>query len=334
MDTAGCESIIIVMVLSSKPSLTVILCTYNPVKEVLERVIDSLKSQTLPMPEWELVVVDNNSTEPVSKSFDFSWHINSKVVLEKHPGLTSARLKGIQESDAELVLFVDDDNILAGDYCEYSLKIADAYPQLGTWGGSLTGEFDCDIPDIIKRYLHWYAIRPLERDLWSNVPFQVASHPYGAGMCVRREVAERYAELVANDPLRCQLDRQRDRLWGGGDADINYTANLLGFGNGVFKQLHIRHKVSADRLNFSYLIKFVRDMTCSSLVLHWLWGRDFSLPSGSQILFDAYRNLFLNREERLIDRSRAAGRKDARHLIDSLPEELRQLSRPHLEPDR
>ncbi len=47
------------------PFLSVVLCTYNPRADYLQRVIEGLKAQTLRQSAWELIVVDNNSQPPL-----------------------------------------------------------------------------------------------------------------------------------------------------------------------------------------------------------------------------------------------------------------------------
>jgi glycosyltransferase involved in cell wall biosynthesis len=41
--------------------ISAVICTHNPRRDYLERTLQALKSQTLPLPDWELVIVDNAS---------------------------------------------------------------------------------------------------------------------------------------------------------------------------------------------------------------------------------------------------------------------------------
>jgi len=111
--------------------LSVIICTHNPRPDYFERCLGALKAQTLPWNQWELIVVDNRSDKPVATRIDLSWHRNSRIVREERLGLTPARLCGIQSSKAELLVFVDDDNVLDHDFLEEVLRVADEKPFLG-----------------------------------------------------------------------------------------------------------------------------------------------------------------------------------------------------------
>src|ERR1700731_4167104 len=98
--------------------LSVIICTHNPRLDYFQRCVDGLRNQTLSCQEWELLLVDNRSDEPVADCVDLSWHPVTRVVREEAPGLTAARLRGIRESRGDLVVFVDDDNVLDRDFLE------------------------------------------------------------------------------------------------------------------------------------------------------------------------------------------------------------------------
>src|ERR1700722_2249773 len=99
-------------------AVSVIICSHNPRENYLRRVLDALRAQTLPAQEWELLLVDNASTEPLAGRFDLSWHPNARHVREEKTGLTPARLRGIAEANGELLVFVDDDNVLRSDYLQ------------------------------------------------------------------------------------------------------------------------------------------------------------------------------------------------------------------------
>src|SRR3989337_147732 len=96
--------------------LSVIICTHNPRPDYLRRALDALKAQTLPLEQWELLFIDNASRERLADLWDISWHPHARHVRESELGLTPARLRGIQESRGEVLVFIDDDNVLASDF--------------------------------------------------------------------------------------------------------------------------------------------------------------------------------------------------------------------------
>src|SRR5689334_750738 len=98
------------------PAASVIICTHNPRPDYFDRVLDALRSQTLPPEAWELLVIDNASQVPLSRSLDISWHPAARHILERELGVAYARRRGIKEASSELIVFVDDDNVLDKQY--------------------------------------------------------------------------------------------------------------------------------------------------------------------------------------------------------------------------
>ena len=214
---------------------------YNPRQDYLRRVLDSLQSQTLPKEQWELLLIDNASQEPLSGKWDLSWHPRGRHVHESVPGLTPARLRGIRESAGELLAFVDDDNVLEADYLAVALELAAEHARLGCFGaGILRAEFERDPAPELTPYTPGLALRTVAAPQWSNTMTD-AVVPWGAGLVVRRVVAEKYAAVVRDCPIRRQLDRCGSTLNSGGDDEFSWIACGLGYGKGLFPALKVTH---------------------------------------------------------------------------------------------
>ena len=115
--------------------ISVIICTHNPRLAYLQRVLDSLCTQSIDSSKWELLLIDNCSEAHIKDHVDVSWHKRGKIIAEPQLGLTHARLRGIRESKSEILCFVDDDNVLDPGYLEQALKIGTTMPHIGCWGG-------------------------------------------------------------------------------------------------------------------------------------------------------------------------------------------------------
>jgi glycosyltransferase involved in cell wall biosynthesis len=247
--------------------ISVILCTYNPRPDYLQRVLDALQAQTLSKDQWELLLVDNASKEPLKNGYDMSWHSHARHIREDELGLTAARLRGIKESVGELLIFVDDDNLLAEDYLELALRLGNEWPQLGVFGGQIFPVFEISPPEWIKGYSHLLACREFASDRWSNIPTENESLPCGAGMCVRRIVALKYAGQVKNSPERMRLGRQGGSLNGCEDTDMAFTACDMGLGMGEICALKLKHLIPERRMNEDYLVRLWEGMIYSSRLL-------------------------------------------------------------------
>ncbi|WAL62768.1 glycosyltransferase [Thermocoleostomius sinensis] len=259
--------------------LSVIICTHNPRRDYLEKVLSSLRVQTLPKDCWELLLIDNASNKPLDSEIDLSWHPHSRQVREDELGLTPARLRGIAEASAETLVFVDDDNVLDPSYLEVALQISKDYPFIGAWGGQILPEFEVPPPEWTKPYWGYLALREVERDQWSNLLNQLDTTPYGAGVCIRKVVAERYAENAKHHPVRSKLGR-RGASSGRGDIplacediDMAYTACDLGLCTGLFAALKLTHLIPKNRLTKEYLSRLVKGATYSRIILESLRDR-------------------------------------------------------------
>ena len=258
--------------LAIRPELSVILCTHNPRAVYLDRVLVGLRRQTLSDQHWELLLIDNASKESVADRFDIGWHPNGRHVREDELGLTPARLRGIAEAVAELLIFVDDDNVLDPDYLEQALRVAREYPFLGAWGGSATPDFEVPPePWAVSSFPH-LAIRECVRDSWSNLLSYNESLPNGAGMCVRRVVAKAYAAKATADRLHRAIGRRGDDLTGSEDHALMFIGCEMGLGTGSMVALRLTHLIPAERLTRSYLLRLEERHAYSGVLLGHLLG--------------------------------------------------------------
>ena len=248
--------------------LSAIICTHNPRPDYLGRTIGALRAQDLPPADWEFLLIDNASTTRVSDMMDLKWHPSARILREDEIGLTAARLRGIEEARGELLVWIDDDNLLAPDYLNRALQLGQEWPRLGVWGcGDFTPEWEVQPAPELAPYLDYLAVSRAPRDRWSNQLYDYAATPAGAGLCVRAEVAQRYAANVRSDPRRKALGRTGKGLGACEDHDLAFTAIDLGFGTGVFTALRLTHLMPSSRVNERYLLRLVEGHAYSTVLL-------------------------------------------------------------------
>ena len=235
---------------------SVIIPTFNPRPDVLQAVLGALRAQTLPLADWELVIVDNGSRPAVETLADLSWHPAARCVREEQPGGQYARARGLRESRGELVVNVDDDNVLAPDYLEQALAVARDWPHLGVWGGRIHADFESSPPEWLESYSHHLAICEFDRPVWSSF-VDDRSMPYGAGMCIRRGVVGAYLERFDTGDFQV-LGRHEGSFVAGEDQVIAYAALAAGLAVGRFPQLEMHHRISPRRFDPKYLLRLVR----------------------------------------------------------------------------
>lgn len=241
------------------PLLSVILCTRNPRPLVLRRVFEHLGAQTLAADAWEVIVVDNGSQPPVADVLG-PQAADVRIVVHPEVGLTAARVRGIREARGELLVFVDDDNVLAPDYLATAARLAERNPGIGVFGGRISPEFEAEPPAWLEPFRSHLALAAFDHDEWSNLADDRAVIPCGAGLCIRREPALGYAARVTADPRRMELDRRGDGTLSCGDTDMVLTCLDEGWGSARFTALHVTHVISASRLEFSYQKRLSADI--------------------------------------------------------------------------
>jgi len=239
--------------------LSVIVCTHNPDPKLIALCLRAISLQTLDPSRFELIVVDNNSTPPldVERLSRLACH-DVRLVRELRQGLVFARVGGIQAAKSDLFCFVDDDNLLAPDYLTKVLDISDAEPELGTWGGMCEGRFTRRVGYLQKPWLPFLGVRdmgyePLTGSGQEWGPWE----PIGAGICIRRPVAEGYVEYVEAGEVASLLGRKGKSLMSGEDSLLSRIADIYGYQCGYRPQLQLEHHITDGRLDWKYLMRLM-----------------------------------------------------------------------------
>jgi len=93
------------------PDLSVVVPTFNRC-DVLAATLDALAAQTLDADRWEVVVVDNGSSDGTSAMLDerrATYPVPLRVGREPKPGPAAARNRGVAETSGRLLLLLGDD---------------------------------------------------------------------------------------------------------------------------------------------------------------------------------------------------------------------------------
>lgn len=114
--------------------LSVVICTYNRYALVREA-LASLRQQTLSHDVYEVIIVDNGSSDGTYKriAHDIKQLSDGKLwsahcLLEPRNGLAYARAAGLNAATGEFIVFIDDDAIASPAFLENLLA---AYEQTG-----------------------------------------------------------------------------------------------------------------------------------------------------------------------------------------------------------
>ncbi|PWT74121.1 MAG: hypothetical protein C5B60_07245 [Chloroflexi bacterium] len=243
--------------------VTVAVCTHNGAGRVSETLVRLAAQQVPPRMEWEVLVIDNASTDDAVNQAKRAWPLSLadrfRVVSESQLGLTHARCRALADARFEIVSFVDDDNWVCADWVRVVAEIMAHRPRVGACGGMVEAQCEVQPPWWFERYQEFYAIGPQhhqEGDItWER------GYLWGAGLTVRYSA---WAHLTCLGFRFLLMDRRGTRLHSGGDAEICLALRLAGWTIWYDPRLYMRHFVPASRLRWSYLKQVVRGFGVAS----------------------------------------------------------------------
>ena len=225
---------------------TVVIPTYNGAQR-LPRVLDALRSQIITDLSWEIVVVDNNSTDATSalvKRYQSQW-LNAtplRYVTESRQGLAYARQCGVETADGRWVGFLDDDTAPDQNWVMAAYRFGEEYPRAGAYGGQIHGEFEVPPPENFERIKSFLAIKERGPEPHLYQP-EVLILPPGAGLVIRKQA---WLEAVP-----AQLQRTTR---GGNDFEISICMHRQGWEIWYNPDMHIYHHIPKKRLERDALI--------------------------------------------------------------------------------
>lgn len=264
--------------------LVVVICTYDNAA-MLSRVLAALAAQTAVGGSWSVLVVNNNSGFETQLVLD--EHLAKatvpglRVVDEPTQGLTPARLRGVHESAAPWIAFVDDDCIVDEDWVEHALAFISSQPACAAFGGRVVPTYVEEPPEV----LHDRGWAFAEQDLGDDVV--AVDCLVGAGMVLSRTALEESGWTTA--PFFA--DRVGQKLVSGGDVEI--ALRVAGTGRSLWYEpaCRLQHIIPVRRTTMPYLLRMTRGLGVSfslAQALTWRGSRSTWALASSR---DALRSL-------------------------------------------
>lgn len=230
--------------------VTVAVLTYNR-SRTLRETLSALVKQAYPSDCWELLVVDNNSTDDTAQvvaSFKGSCP-EPRHIVEAKQGLDHGRNRAIAESSGEVIALVDDDILVAPDWL--AKLVAPFSLENGASVGVVGGEVVPVFPDGLPAWLEG-AHAPLGFR-GDPGPLGPGQSPMGANFAFPTAIFQRVGLFDT------RLDRQGARLFGGGDAEMIRRVRSAGFEVWFVPAARALHQMPASRLTFSYATRHAFD---------------------------------------------------------------------------
>lgn len=222
--------------------------------------------RTPPDLAWEVIVVDNASTDDTAEVAREAWPRDApvpiRVVREPQLGLSRTRMRGFAEARGELVTWVEDDNWIPPDWVDLVHRTLAEQPEVGACGGFNEPNCAIDPPSWFAARQGYYACGP------QGEPGDITEgrgYLWGAGMTVRAAAWRRLVEGRFRPLLGDR--RGRANYNSGGDSEICFALRLSGWRLRFEPSLRLRHSLQAHRLQWRYLRRLVRGLGSSSPAL-------------------------------------------------------------------
>lgn len=139
----------------SKPYLSVIICTYNRDKYIYN-LLKSIAENTLSKAKYEIVLVNNNSTDATEMECNRFCADYDDVVfryfIETNQGLSYARNRGIQEAKGKVVVYVDDDATINKEYLQTYYDFFEKDNKVEAAGGPIFPVYETVEPKWMSHY--------------------------------------------------------------------------------------------------------------------------------------------------------------------------------------
>ena len=239
------------------PRITVAVLTFNR-SRLLRETLAGMVRQNYPADGWELIVVDNNSTDGTREAVSsFASAVPSpRLVVETRQGLDHGRNRAIDEARGEVIVLADDDILVGPDWLAQLVAPfqSDSAHRIGVVGGEVVPVF----PDGIPAWLEG-AHRPLgfRSDPGPLPPGQA---PMGANFAFPSWVFGRFGKFDTD------LDRQGARLFGGGDSEMIRRIRAAGLEAWFVPGARALHQMTAERLTLGYSMRHAFDSARSRVV--------------------------------------------------------------------
>jgi glycosyltransferase involved in cell wall biosynthesis len=280
--------------------ISVVIPTYNGQDRlplVLEHILKCgqdllLKHQTATNPFWEVIVVDNNSTDQTAQivqQYQTKWldTCQLRYCFEPNLGAAFARQRGIEEAQSELIGLVDDDNLPKPNWITEALIFAAKYPQAGAFGSQIHGKF-AKQPDfemtklacfigIIERGEQAFCYQPKQRVL-----------PPTAGLVVRKSA------WLNSVPQKLVLNYTQ-RSVGLASEDLEAILHIQQAGWEIWynPRMEMEHFIPSYRLDKDYLLSVVRSIGLSRHHIRMMRLKSWQKPIMTLLyLLNDYRKLW------------------------------------------
>jgi glycosyltransferase involved in cell wall biosynthesis len=254
--------------------ITIVIPTFNGA-ERLPEVLELLRSQQqLQYLNWEIIIVDNNSTDSTAEVVKLYQEKlpNLRYEFEPQPGAGLARKKAILTAKSDLIAFLDDDNLPATDWIFQAYNFAQNHPQIGAIASKITPIYEVNPPDNFERIAPFFALTDL-----GDRPLIYAKNnnllPPSAGLIIRKQV---WLKTVPEKPIL--TGPTNHNILASEDLEMLAYMQQSSWEIWYNPAIKIQHKIPAHRFTKDYLILFLRGIGLTRYITRMIPLKSWQKP--------------------------------------------------------
>jgi len=227
--------------------ISVVIPTFNS-ERTIEQLLLHLTSQSIPAETYEVIVVDDGSSDAtinIVQQFK-----NIALICQDHGGPGKARMNGIAHAEGNYMMFLDSDIDIGPTLLEEHFTFLESNPTVCATGGSVVEAVEAALFSwqLVDHLSSWFNAHPKTR--YENSPEYLPS----LNFCVRKSVFTEYDLMwpdgevhKGEDVLFCQKLREN-----GLQFRFLAHASVMHYDRTTFRQ-HMRHMY-----DWGYHAPFVR----------------------------------------------------------------------------
>lgn len=225
-----------------KPLVTVIICTYNR-GDLLTETIPTILRQNISVEYFDVMIVDNNSTDntqKVIKTF-VENNINLSSIKEAQQGVSFARNAGYKKTKTDWVIFLDDDAKTPDNFVETALNIINSN-KYNCFGGVYYPWYKYGKPKWFKdRYVS-------TAEFYNKKDYHKLTYASAGIMAIKRSLLKEFGGFSKN------MGPKGDKMSYGEETHLQDRLLKKGNSIGIFPNWYIYHIVNENKLNFSWFL--------------------------------------------------------------------------------
>lgn len=241
-----------------KIDYSLVICTFNPDKRILQRCLEAVWQLDTTGISTEVILVDNNSDLPLHQQSYikiFEEKIpGMHILLVPEQGVNYARMAAIEKAAGNYIVYFDYDNEPESDYLQELKKLNEQFPAVAAWGpGKVTVDFIDGVDNAIRHFASMafqqreeQTVRTARENSWQSC------YPFGTGLCTTASLLKEFVQLARQGRFTAS-GRKGNKLSSGEDTQMVLHCISKGYAAGVSPALKLTHIIPQNRANSQYL---------------------------------------------------------------------------------